>query len=132
MVHRLRRPRKRGSKAFEELVAEALDGLPPDIQEKLENVEVVVEWRPTPGQLRRLGLGPGHTLFGLYEGVPLTERTSYYGLVLPDKITIFRQPIEAHCHSEDQVRQKVRRTVLHELAHHFGISDERLRELGVY
>jgi predicted Zn-dependent protease with MMP-like domain len=113
-------------------VAEALDSLPPDIQEKLENVEVVVEWRPSLAQLRRLGLGPGHTLFGLYEGVPLTGRTSGYGMVLPDKITIFRQPIEARCRSDDQVRQKVRRTVLHELAHHFGISDRRLRELGVY
>jgi predicted Zn-dependent protease with MMP-like domain len=127
-----KRRRSRGSTSFEELVAEALDSLPPDIQEKLQNVEVVVEWRPSPTQLRRLGLGSRHTLFGLYEGVPLTGRTSGYGLVLPDKITIFRQPIEAYCRSDDQVRQKVRHTVLHELAHHFGISDERLRELGVY
>lgn len=119
-------------KPFEELVAEALDSLPPDIQAKLENVEVVVEWRPSWAQLRRLGLRPGETLFGLYEGIPLVERTSSYGMVLPDKITIFRQPIEAHCRSDEQVRQLVRRTVLHELAHHFGISDERLHELGAY
>jgi len=79
-----------------------------------------------------LGLGPGQTLFGLYEGVPLTERSSHYGMVLPDKITIFRQPIEAYCRSEEEIRQMVRRTVLHELAHHFGIPDQRLRELGVY
>jgi predicted Zn-dependent protease with MMP-like domain len=125
-------PRQRGDKTFEELVAEALNSLPPDIQEKLENVEVVVEWRPSPAQMRRMGLGSGQTLFGLYEGVPLTERTSGYGMVLPDKITIFRQPIEAYCHSDQEVRQTVRRTVLHELAHHFGISDERLRELGAY
>jgi predicted Zn-dependent protease with MMP-like domain len=127
-----KRRRSQDSTSFEELVAEALDSLPPDIQEKLQNVEVVVEWRPSPAQLRRLGLGSRHTLFGLYEGVPLTGRTSGYGMVLPDKITIFRQPIEACCRSDDQVRQKVRHTVLHELAHHFGISDERLRELGVY
>lgn len=132
MIHELRRPRQSGGKTFEELVTEALDSLPPDIHKKMENVEVVIEWRPSPAQLRRLGLGPGHTLFGLYEGVPLTNRTSHYGMVLPDKITIFRQPIEAHCQSEAQVRQMVRRTVLHELAHHFGISDERLRELGAY
>jgi predicted Zn-dependent protease with MMP-like domain len=125
-------PRQRGDKTFEELVAEALDSLPPDIQEKLENVEVVVEWRPSPAQMRRMRLGPGQTLFGLYEGVPLTERTSGYGMVLPDKITIFRQPIEAYCQTDEEVRQTVRRTVLHELAHHFGISDERLRELGAY
>lgn len=124
--------RQSSGKPFETLVAEALDSLPPDIQEKLENVEVVVEWRPSMAQLRRLGLAPGHTLFGLYEGIPLTGRTSGYNMVLPDKITIFRQPIEAHCGSDEQVRRIVRRTVLHELAHHFGISDDRLRELGAY
>jgi predicted Zn-dependent protease with MMP-like domain len=70
----LRRPRK--AKTFETLVVEALDSLPPDIQAKLENVEVVVEWRPSPAQLRRLGLGPGRTLYGLYEGIPHTRRTS--------------------------------------------------------
>jgi predicted Zn-dependent protease with MMP-like domain len=132
MMYSVSNPRQRGDKTFEELVAEALDSLPPDIQEKLENVEVVVEWRPSPAQMRRMGLGPGQTLFGLYEGVPLTERTSGYGLVLPDKITIFRQPIEAYCRTDEQVRRTVRRTVLHELAHHFGISDDRLRELGAY
>jgi predicted Zn-dependent protease with MMP-like domain len=98
----------------------------------LDNVEVVVESHPSPAQLQNLGLGPRGTLFGLYEGVPLTRRTSGYNLVLPDKITIFRRPIEAYCRSDEQVRQVVRRTVLHELAHHFGISDKRLRELGVY
>ena len=113
-------------------MVEALESLPPDIQAKLENVEVIVEWRPSLAQLRRLGLGPGRTLFGLYEGIPHTSRTSGYNMVLPDKITIFREPIEAHCQSDQQVRQLVRRTVLHELAHHFGISDERLRELGAY
>jgi predicted Zn-dependent protease with MMP-like domain len=126
----IRRPRI--GKPFEALVVEALDSLPPDIQQMLNNVEVVVESRPSPAQLRRLGLGPRGTLFGLYEGVPLTNRTSGYNLVLPDKITIFRQPIEAYCRTDGQVRQVVRRTVLHELAHHFGISDERLRELGAY
>lgn len=126
----LRRPRK--PKTFEVLVAEALDGLPPDIQAKLENVEVVVEWRPSSAELRRLGLGPGRSLFGLYEGIPQTRRTSGYNMVLPDKITIFRQPIEAHCQSDEDVKRLVRRTVLHELAHHFGISDERLRDLGAY
>jgi predicted Zn-dependent protease with MMP-like domain len=129
-VTRLRRPRV--GKSFESLVAEALDSLPPDIQQMLDNVEVVVESHASPTQLRRLGLGPGGTLFGLYEGVPLTRRTSGYNLVLPDKITIFRKPIEAYCRADEQVRQVVRRTVLHELAHHFGISDERLRELGAY
>ena len=130
MIPGLRRPRR--PKDFEALVAEALDDLPPDIQARLENVEVIVEQRPSPVQLQRLGLGPGRSLFGLYEGIPHTRRTSGYNMVLPDKITIFRQPIEAHCQSDEQVKQVVRRTVLHELAHHFGISDERLRELGAY
>jgi predicted Zn-dependent protease with MMP-like domain len=125
-------PAQRSDRTFESLVAEALDGLPPDIQSKLENVEVVIAWRPSPLQLRRLGLRPGQTLFGLYEGVPQTQRTSHYGLVLPDKITIFQQPIEASCRSDAEVKKTVRRTVLHELAHHFGISDDRLRELGAY
>lgn len=98
----------------------------------MENVEVVVATRPSLAQLQGVGLRPGQTLFGLYEGVPLTNRTSGYNMVLPDKITIFRQPIEAHCRTDEQVRRVVRRTVLHELAHHFGISDERLHELGAY
>jgi predicted Zn-dependent protease with MMP-like domain len=123
---------QRSGKAFEALVADALDNLPPDIQDKLENVEVIVEWRPSPAQLRGPGLRPGQTLFGLYQGVPQTQRTSSYGMVLPDKITIFQQPIEAYCRSDEEVVQTVRHTVLHELAHHFGISDDRLRELGVY
>ena len=117
---------------FEVLVAEALDSLPADIQEKLENVEVVVDWRPSAVQLRSVALRQGQSLFGLYEGVPQTKRTSSYGMVLPDKITIFQQPIESVCRSDEQIKRLVRRTVLHELAHHFGISDDRLRELGVY
>ena len=122
----------RGGRDFEALVAEALDSLPPDIQEKLENVQVVVDWRPSAAHLRSVGLRPGQSLFGLYEGVPQTQRTSSYGMILPDKITIFQQPIEALCRSDEQIKRQVRRTVLHELAHHFGISDNRLRELGVY
>jgi len=74
----------------------------------------------------------GETLLGLYEGVPLTERTTHYGLVLPDKITIFQQPIEDMCASEDELRAEVAHTVVHEFAHFFGISDERLHELGAY
>lgn len=118
--------------SFEELVAQALDDLPPDIQALLDNVAVVVERRPSPALLRQLGMSPGHTLFGLYQGIPLTTRTTGYNLAAPDKITIFREPIEAHSRSEDEMRQMVRRVVLHELAHHFGIDDDHLRELGAY
>lgn len=117
---------------FEQLVIEALDSLPPEIARMLDNVEVTVAGWPSPAILRNVGLRPGQTLFGLYEGVPQTQRTSHYGLVLPDKITIFQGPIERVHHSPEAIREQVRRTVIHELAHHFGISDERLRELGAY
>ncbi len=117
---------------FEQLVAEVLDSLPEDIVRYLDNVEVVVAWAPTPDQLHRAGLRPGQTLLGLYEGVPLTQRGLHYGLVLPDKITIFQGPIQNMAYNRADLRHLVRRTVLHELAHHFGISDERLRELGAY
>lgn len=117
---------------FEQLVVEALDGLPPFFQEKLQNVEVVVADWPTEAEIRAVGLKPGQLLFGLYQGIPLTRRTRAYNLVLPDKITIFRLPIERVCRTREQVIQRVQHTVKHELAHHFGISDDRLRELGVY
>jgi predicted Zn-dependent protease with MMP-like domain len=117
---------------FERLVAEALDSLPPEFQEKMENVDVVIEAWASREEMEKAGLSPDETLFGLYEGVPLTERTTRYGLVLPDKITIYQGPIEAYCRSAEEVRGRVRQVVMHELGHHFGISDERLRELGVY
>lgn len=115
---------------FERLVAEALDGLPPEFQRRLENVEIVVEDWPTVEDLERAGIGPDSTLFGLYQGIPLTRRTSDYGLVLPDKITIFQGPIEEHCRTADEIKRQVQVTVVHEIAHFFGLSDERLRQLG--
>jgi predicted Zn-dependent protease with MMP-like domain len=116
---------------FEDLVVRALDDLPSDFLKTLDNVEVVIEAEPSPHQRRSVGAGRG-TLFGLYEGIPRTERTSAYSLVTPDKITIFSGPICRAARTESEVRRLVRRTVVHELAHHFGISDDRLRELGVY
>lgn len=115
---------------FEQLVAEALDSLPPEIARRMENVEVVVEAFPSRRQLAAARVRHGRALFGLYEGVPLTARTAGYGLVLPDKITIFQGPIEAYCRSDAEVREQVRQTVIHEVAHHFGISDEHLRDMG--
>lgn len=118
--------------AFEQLVVEALDELPEAIGEMLQNVEVVVVDWPTPAERQAVNLKPGQLLFGLYQGIPLTKRTSRYGLVLPDKITIYRLSIERVCRTREQVIRQVQRTVKHELAHHFGISDKRLRELGAY
>ena len=115
--------------SFELLVAKAVDGLPEEFLERLENIDVVVEDYPTPNQLLKLGLEPGETLLGLYEGVPRTRRGGHYGLVPPDKITIFQRSIEAKCRYGGNISAEVQRVVKHEIAHHFGISDARLHQL---
>jgi predicted Zn-dependent protease with MMP-like domain len=107
---------------FERLAAEALDDLPQWVQGRLDNVEVVIEDYPPPG-------APG--LLGLYEGIPLTKRGPGYTWALPDRITLFRSTIEGVAGDDpDRLREVVIETVIHEVAHFFGISDERLRELG--
>lgn len=108
-------PRER----FEELVAEALDGIPPELSTHMDNVAVFVEDSSADWHL-----------LGLYEGIPLTERGGWYAGVLPDRITIYRLPICRICSTEEEVVEEVRITVVHEIAHHFGIGDERLHELG--
>lgn len=117
---------------FWHLVDQALDALPSDVRSMLENVAVVVEDWPTRDQLRSAGVASPEDLLGLYEGVPQTERSADYGLVLPDKITLFRGPILRVCTDEASARDQIQRTVLHELAHHFGIDDDRLEELDAY
>jgi predicted Zn-dependent protease with MMP-like domain len=117
---------------FEQLVAEAIDSLPAPIATRLDNVEVVVERWPSRRQLQQLNVPAGETLLGLYEGVPLTQRNTSYGLVLPDKITIFSGPIEQMCLTADDVRVQISHTIVHEFAHFFGISDEQLKHWGVY
>jgi predicted Zn-dependent protease with MMP-like domain len=105
--------------AFEDLVAEALDSIPAELTEVMRNVVIIVEDdAPEPG------------LLGLYQGVPLTERGDWYAGVLPDHISIYRNEILAICETPDEVVDEVRITVVHEIAHHFGIDDERLHELG--
>jgi predicted Zn-dependent protease with MMP-like domain len=106
---------------FEDLVSEALDTIPPRLTKVMRNVVIVVEDDPPP----QAGM-----LLGLYEGVPLTERGDTYAGMLPDRITIFRNPLQAICDNRDDLVREVRVTVVHEIAHHFGISDERLHELG--
>jgi predicted Zn-dependent protease with MMP-like domain len=117
---------------FDTLVVRALEELPAWVQATLDNVEVTVAEVPSGVQLSRMGLPPGTTLLGLYEGVPQTNRSTHYGLVLPDKITLFRRPILTVCRTPTEVQERVRSVVVHELAHHFGIDDERLHELGAY
>lgn len=119
------------TQVFEALVVEALDSLPPEFGEQLRNVEIQIEERPTREHRRAVRLAPGQTLYGLYQGVPLTERAGGAPM-LPDVITIFQEPLERDFPSIDLLRAQVRRTVLHELAHYFGISDARLRELDAY
>lgn len=115
---------------FEILVAKAVEALPDEFRERLENIDVVVEDFPSRAQLDRSTTGQGYTLLGLYEGIPLTERNTYYGMVAPDKITIFQKTIEASFGNDDFTLQKeVGKVVRHEIAHHFGISDARLDEL---
>ncbi len=114
------------------LVGEAIDRLPEEFRERLENIDIVVADAPTREQLKALKEKRGHTLLGLYEGVPLTERTHGYGFVMPDKITIFQRPIEAMCRSDARIVEEIEKVVRHEIAHHFGISDDRLEELGRY
>jgi predicted Zn-dependent protease with MMP-like domain len=116
---------------FEQLVVEALDALPPQFARYLDNVEILVAPQPNREQRRTLGLKPWHSLYGLYEGVPLTERTGG-GIILPDVITIFQEPLERNFPRPAALKAEVRRTVLHEIAHVFGISDDRLRELDAY
>lgn len=119
---------------FEELVQEALDSIPEELWNSIDNLVITVEEWPSRAQLASTGVPPGHTLLGLYEGVPLTGRNRSYGMISPDKITIFRGTILRACPpgNEDAIRAQVRRTVLHEVAHHFGISDERLHQIGAY
>ena len=115
---------------FEGLVAEALDALPSFFREKLDNVEVVIEDWPDPQTMRMANVSHPAMLLAFYRGIPQTRRTHHYGLVLPDKISIYQRPIEMRGRTLGQVRETVRHVLRHELAHHFGISDERLRELG--
>lgn len=117
-------------KRFEALVAEALRGIPLDLRRALDNIEVVVDDRPTPEQLADVDLAPDDVLFGLYQGTPLPERSPMLPYTLPDVITIFQGPLEDECATEDEIREEIRRTVIHEIAHYFGIDEDRLAELG--
>jgi predicted Zn-dependent protease with MMP-like domain len=117
---------------FEQVVVEVLEGLPTEFGAAFENIEVLIEDRPRPEHRRAVRLKPWHTLYGLYQGVPLPARTHNYGLVAPDTITIFREPLLRDFPQPIQLREQIRRTVLHEIAHYFGIDDDRLHELGAY
>jgi predicted Zn-dependent protease with MMP-like domain len=108
-------------KQFEDYIADALDSLPERYQKHLNNVVIIAEDDPSPEQRLKLHLHDGATLFGLYEGIPLTRRGNNYSLVLPDKITIFKNPMEMSVHSLAQLQEQVKHTVWHEVAHYYGL-----------
>jgi len=120
------------SKQFEILVKKAIRRLPKEFKNRLENVAIVIEEEPQMETLKDLGLGAKGRLLGLYQGVPLDDRTHYYALVMPDKITLYKANIERSCNSQDEVYQLIAHTLKHEIAHHFGMSDARLRDIGAY
>lgn len=114
---------------FEKLVEDGLTLIPEEIRSRINNVQIVIQDEPSVELLDKLGVPPDETLFGLYTGVPLTERTLEYS-ALPDRIIIFRRPLLEEFDNPPAIRREVARTVIHEVAHHFGIDEERLAELG--
>jgi predicted Zn-dependent protease with MMP-like domain len=114
------------------MVWEAVDRLPESLRERIDNLDIIVRSEPSEADLAANRVPPGQTLMGLYTGVPLTKRGTGYDLVIPDLITIYQWPHEEIAGGLEDLAAKVRHTVHHEIAHHFGISDERLHELGAY
>lgn len=116
-------------KEFEEVVISALKGLPKSLKNRMENIEVVIEPQASQDLLLEMGLRSPSELLGLYQGVPYDRRGFYYGNVLPDKITLFQNPIESSCQSRREVEQRVKEVVIHEVGHYFGLDEDRLEEL---
>ncbi len=117
-------------KQFEKIVAQALDDMPAWINHRMENLAIVIQPWPTPQQIRK-SQREGKMLLGLYEGIPLTRRSRAYRLVPPDRITLFQQPLQRVARDEQDLVRLVRRTVIHEIGHHFGLSEQALNRLGI-
>ena len=115
--------------AFEAIIADALDTLPERYLNHVNNVAIVWEKEPTPAQREKLKLRGDQSLYGLYEGIPLTQRNNNYSMVLPDKITIFKNPTLYFAHSIEDVKKQVKNTLWHEIAHHYGLGHDRIHEL---
>ena len=122
----VRVPRKR----FEQLVADALRTIPVELRRALDNIAVTVDDEPTAAQLAELEMTPDDLLFGLYQGTPLPDRSPLQPYALPDVITIFQRPLEEACDSDEEIIEEIRLTVIHEIAHYFGIDEDRLAEMG--
>jgi len=115
---------------FKKLVARAVEALPPRFLARLENLDVVVEDEPTDEDLELAGVEPGDTLLGLYHGVPQSERGTWYGSMLPDRIVIYQRPIEAVARNRREIQKEIRITLMHEIGHHFGLREDELSEAG--
>jgi predicted Zn-dependent protease with MMP-like domain len=118
-------------KRFIELIRQAVQDIPPPFAEHLQHVDIVVKRRPSADDLDEADLAPGESMYGFYRGIPLTERDGAYNLVAPDVIDIYQEPLEEDFPDDAELVEEIRITVLHELAHYFGIDDERLEELGL-
>ena len=116
---------------FERLVHKALSNIPPDIRLSIQNVDIVVDNVASINQIAGTGIENEMELLGLYEGIPITERYGY-DMVLPDKITLFQKPIEAICDNQEQITEEISKTLIHEIAHHFGLDDNHLDQLERY
>lgn len=117
---------------FENLVIKAIDELPEFFRKKMQNVAVVIEEAPSEGLKQKLGQDRNSLVLGLYQGVPLNNRSSFQGMIMPEKITIYKRNIERVAKTEAEIKEAVQHTVQHEIAHHFGITDQQLRDMGVY
>jgi predicted Zn-dependent protease with MMP-like domain len=120
----------RGRSRFGRLVSRAMRNLPPSVAARIDNLAVVVADGPSPRQRASLGVDASEELLGLYEGIPRPQRADGYSFAMPDKITLFRRAIESRATNEQELYREIRATLIHEIAHHFGIDDDRLRELG--
>ena len=116
---------------FERLVHKALSNIPPDIRLSIQNVDIVVDNVASMNQIAGTGIENEMELLGLYEGIPITERYGY-DMVLPDKITLFQKPIESICDNQEQITEEISKTLIHEIAHHFGLDDNHLDQLERY
>lgn len=118
-------------KEFQRVVRQALQDVPPEFQDALQNLDIQVRWAPTPDERRRSRLRPGSDLFGVYTGIPLPKRSVWHSLVPPDVIIIYQRAHERHALTEAEMVEQARQTLLHEIGHYMGISEDRLRELGI-
>jgi predicted Zn-dependent protease with MMP-like domain len=115
---------------FHEFVDLALETIPPNFKEKMDNLIFLVEDYPTPSDLERLKLQDGRMLLGLYSGTPYTHRSTWYGNTVPDRIILFHKNIESLCYNEAELREKIREVMVHEIAHYFGMNEDEVRKAG--